>query len=49
MIMKDENQINKHPIRKALINERLTHAFEAERYSILLIFKDIIKYFCKCQ
>jgi len=45
MIMKDENEIVKHPIRRALINERLTHAFEAERYSTLLIFKEYCKVF----
>lgn len=33
MIMKGENDIIKHPIKKALINERITHAFEAERYT----------------
>lgn len=29
--MKDESELNKHPVKKALINERITHAFEAER------------------
>lgn len=43
--MKDENDIVKHPIKRALVNERLTHAFEAERYPYLLIFKEYCKVF----
>lgn len=31
MIMKDDSEIKKHICKKGLINERLTHAFEAER------------------
>ncbi|CAD8131411.1 unnamed protein product [Paramecium pentaurelia] len=44
MIMKDENEIVKHPIRRALINERLTHAFEAERIlqSIFVNVNDVL-------
>jgi hypothetical protein len=39
MIMKDDSEIKKHICKKGLINERLTHAFEAERFTIKFIFR----------
>ena len=39
--MKDDSEIKKHICRKGLINERLTHAFEAEKF----IFLDFLGFY----